>query len=136
MDIILSINNREKVIQLPVLPEELTITSPSQNETYQTITAKEITLIENVGLKTIGFSSIFPANKVTYSKNSSMFGWEFIKEIESMRDRRLPFRLIVTETPINMPVTIESFEYGLKAGTKDIEYSIEFKEFRFIQVKK
>lgn len=136
MDIFLSINNREKVIQIPVLPEEFTIQSPSQNESYQTITAKEITLIGETALRTIGFSSIFPAKKLTYSKNSSMFGWDFIKEIEELRNRRLPFRLILTETPINMPVTIESFEYGQKAGTKDINYTIEFKEFRFIQVKK
>lgn len=134
MDIFLSINNREKVIQLPVLPEEFNIKSPSQNESYQTIKTKEITLIEDVGLKTISFSSVFPAKKLTYSKNSSMFGWDFIKEIETLRDRKLPFRLILTETTINMPVTIESFEYGLKAGTKDINYSIEFKEFRFIKV--
>lgn len=134
MDIFLSINNREKVIQLPVLPEEFNIKSPSQNESYQTINAKEITLIQDVGLKTISFSSVFPAKKLTYSKNSSMFGWDFIKEIETLRDRKLPFRLILTETAINMPVTIESFEYGLKAGTKDINYSIEFKEFRFIKV--
>ena len=135
MDIFLSINNREKVIQLPVLPSEFTIQSPSQNESYQTVNAKEITLIEEKGLKTISFSSVFPAKKHTYSKSSSMFGWEFIKEIEAMRDRKLPFRLILTDTPINLPVTIESFEYGLRSGTKDIEYSIEFKEFRFIKVK-
>ncbi|QHI71462.1 phage baseplate protein [Aminipila terrae] len=136
MDIFLSINNREKVIQIPVLPPEFTIQSPSQNESYQTISTKEITLIGTMGLKTLSFSSIFPAQKVIYSKNCSMFGWEFVKEIEMMRDRRIPFRLIISETPINMPVTIESFEYGQKAGKKDINYSIEFKEFRFIQVKK
>nr|WP_315020952.1 hypothetical protein [uncultured Aminipila sp.] len=136
MDIFLSINNREKVIQLPVLPEEITIKSPSQNETYQTIKTKEITLIGEIGLKTFGFSSVFPAKKQVYSKGTSMFGWDFVKEIETMRDRKIPFRLIVTDTPVNMAVTIESFEYGLKAGTKDINYSIEFKEFRFIKVKK
>lgn len=136
MDIYLSINNREKVIRLPVLPAEFNIQSPGQNESYQTITSKEITLINEVGLKSIGFSSFFPSRKLTYSKENSMFGWDFVKEIEMMRDRRIPFRLIITETPINMPVTIESFEYGLKAGAKDINYSIEFKEFRFIQVKK
>lgn len=135
MDIFLSINNREKVIQLPVLPSEFKIQSPQQNESYQTIGVGEINLIGNKGLKSIGFSSTFPAKKLTYSRNNSMFGWEFAKEIESMRDRKIPFRLIITDTPINMPVTIDSFEYGMKSETKDIQYSIEFREFRFVEVK-
>jgi len=135
MDIFLSINNREKVIQLPVLPPEFTIQSPQQNETYQTIGAGEINLIGNKGLKSISFSSIFPAQKLAYSKNTSMFGWEFVKELEDMRDRKIPFRLIITDTPINMPVTIDTFEYGMKSETKDIQYSIELKEFRFLEVK-
>ena len=134
MDIFLSINNREKVIQLPVLPAEFTVQSPQQNESYQTIEIGEINLIGNKGLKSIGFSSIFPAIRLAYSRNSSMLGWEFAKELESMRDRKIPFRLIITETPINMAVTIENFEYGMKSETKDIQYSIEFKEFRFIEV--
>jgi len=135
MDIFLSINNREKVIQIPVLPAEFTLQSPQNNETYQTITLGELNLIGNKGLKSISFSSTFPAQKLSYSKNNSMFGWEFVKELETMRDRKIPFRLIFTNTPINVPVTIDSFEYGMKSETKDIQYSIEFREFRFPGVK-
>lgn len=132
MDIVLSINNLEKVINFPVLPSEFTIQSPEQNETYQTIGIGEVNLIGDKGLKGISFSSFFPEKALTYSKNSEMFGWEFVNIIEELRDRKLPFRLVITETPINMPVTIDNFEYGLKAGRKDIQYSIEFKEFRFM----
>lgn len=135
MDILLSINNNEKVIRFPVLPEEFTVSSGEIHEAYNTIALGDVTLIGKKALKTIGFSEVFPQKKLIYSKNHEMFGWEFVNEIEAMRDRRLPFRLIITETPINMPVTVESFEYGLAAGNKDIKYSIEFKEFRFMQVK-
>ena len=134
MDIYLSINNREKVIQIPVLPSEFTIQSPQQNETYQTIGIGEINLIGFKGLKSVSFSSMFPAKKVAYSKNSSIFGWEYVNLIEPLRERKIPFRLVITGTPINMAVTIENFEYGMKAGTKDIQYTIEFKEFRLVEV--
>lgn len=132
MEVILSINNREKVIHLPVLPSEFTIQSPEQNETYQTIGLGEVNLIGNKGLKSLSFSSFFPEKAIAYSKNTDIFGWDFVNEIETLRNRKLPFRFIITETPINMPVTIENFEYGLKAGSKDIQYSIELKEFRFM----
>ncbi|MFV0517818.1 MAG: phage baseplate protein [Aminipila sp.] len=135
MDIFLSINNNEKVIQFPVLPSEFTLQSSEAHSSYQTISQGEITLIGNKSPKTISFSGVFPEKKLTYSKNTTMYGWDFVKQIEEMRDRKLPFRLIITETPINMPVTIESFEYGLRSGTKDIQYSLEFKEFKFMKVK-
>ncbi|MBN7773166.1 hypothetical protein [Clostridium aminobutyricum] len=132
MEIILSINNREKVIHLPVLPSEVMIQSPEQNETYQTIGLGEVNLIGNKGLKSLSFSSFFPEKAVSYSKSNEMFGWEYVNELENLRDRKLPFRLVITETPINMPVTIDTFEYGLRAGTNYIQYSLELKEFRFM----
>lgn len=128
MDIFLSINNREKVVQIPVLPSEITITSPQSNEKYTT-TVGELNLIGNMGLKSLSWNSFFPSKKTNYSKNNTMFGWDLVNEIENMRKRKLPFRLIITETPINMAVTIDSFEYGLKAGAKDIQYSISLSEF-------
>ena len=134
MNIYLSINNREKVLQLPVLPTEFTLQSPQQNETFQTIALGEINLIGNKGLKGVSFSSIFPAQKLAYSKNSLIKTQANI-ELENMRDKKIPFRLIITDTPINMPVTIDNFEYGMKSGTKDIQYTIEFKEFRLPGVK-
>lgn len=135
MDIFLSINNREKVIQLPVLPAEFAVQSAQQNEIYQTVSIGEINLIGNKALKTIAWSSFFPAKRLSYSKNKTMFSWDYVRELETMRERKLPFRLIITDTLINMPVTIDSFEYGMKAGTMDIQYSIELKEFRFLEVK-
>lgn len=135
MDIFLSINNREKVIQLPVLPPEFMIQSPQDNEPYKTVAIGDINLIGNIGLKKISFSSTFPSKKVPYSKNNTMFGWDYVSEIETLRTRKLPFRLIITDTLINMAVTIDNFEYGLRSGTRDIQYSIEFSEFRFLEVK-
>ncbi|MDD2217949.1 MAG: hypothetical protein PHW03_05910 [Eubacteriales bacterium] len=135
MDIYLSINNREKVIRIPILPPEFMIPSPQQNETYQTVGAGEINLIGQKGLKSISWSSFFPAEKLSYSKNDTMFGWEYVNEFEALRERKIPFRLIITGTPINMPVTIDSFEYGMKAGTQNVQYSIELKEFKLLEVK-
>lgn len=116
MKIYLSINNREKVIQLPHLPSEITISKGQSNETYSTVNG-ELNLIGNLSLETISFSSFFD-------------GWSLVEEIKSMRKRKLPLRLIVTETPINMPVTIDEFEASMRQGKK-VWYSITLHEFRF-----
>ena len=129
MDIYLSINNREKVIKLPVLPEEFNITSPQNNEVFNAC-AGELNLIGELGLKSISWTSFFPCKEVKYSKENKLLGWELVNELEELRKRKLPFRLIITDTPINMAVTIDSFEYGLKAGPEHVRYTIELKEFR------
>lgn len=120
MEIYLSINNRETVIKFPYLPPELTIERPQGTETFQTVNG-ELNLIGNLELKTISFDSFLDAD------------WAFIEQIELMRRRKLPCRLIVVGTPINMACTIESFDTTLKRGKK-IWYSITFKEFRFLGV--
>ena len=50
-----------------------------------------------------------------------------------MKDKRIP-RLIYTDTDINIPVLIESFNYGRKDGTQDIYFTLKFKEYRKIEV--
>jgi hypothetical protein len=118
VEIYLSINNREKVIKFPYLPPELTIVRPQGAETYQTA-GGELNLIGPLGLKSVSFESFLDAD------------WAFIEQIELMRRRKLPLRLIVTEAPINIAVTIENFDTTLRRGKK-IWYSISFKEFRFL----
>ncbi|MDN4093578.1 hypothetical protein QYF48_12205 [Brevibacillus agri] len=133
IDIYLSINNREQVLKLPVLPSELSIPSPVNNETYNTIGQGDIKLIGQRGLKTITIESFFPSKDYPFLRDRTYRGWEYVDIIESWIDRRIPIRLIITDTPINIPCVIESFEYGLDRSG-DIFYTLSLSEFRFIQL--
>ena len=42
MDIYLSVNNREQVLRLPVLPPEFTVSKPQSNETFETVTQGQL----------------------------------------------------------------------------------------------
>lgn len=134
MDIYISINNRERVIQIPILPEEITIGSPQNNQSYETIELGELNLIGKMGLASLEFSSFFPYSPLSFSKNNSMYAWDYVTLFEDLRKRRLPFRIIISETPVNLAVTIENFEYGMKPG-KHVYYTLSLKEFRFVEVK-
>ncbi|WMI80899.1 hypothetical protein [Anaerotignum sp. MB30-C6] len=116
MDIYISLNNRGRVIKLPYLPPEFTITSPQGNETYQTVNG-ELNLIGNMGLKGLSFSSFLD-------------DWEIVRTFEELRTQKIPFRIIITEASINMAVTIDNFDYSMKKGKK-IYYSLTLKEFSF-----
>ena len=134
MDIYLSINNREQVIKLPVVPVEFKIQSGMGNETFKTINQGEIKLIGMPTLKAITIDSFFPGRDYSFARDRSYTDWDYIKQIESWKLRRVPIRLIITETPINMACTIESFEYGPKDGTGDIYYTLSLSEFKFIEL--
>lgn len=145
MDIYLSINNNQQVIQLPVLPDQYEMTYPMNNTTKSTINSGDMRLIGLKGLKSISFSSFFPSKeygfireKTAYSAitNEGYLAWDYVKLIEEWMEERVPIRLVITDTPINIAVTIDSFTYGIKDGSGDIHYSISLTEFRFVETNK
>lgn len=136
MDIFLSINNREQVIQLPIVPSEFKIPSPQNHETYTTINQGDIKLIGQRGLKSLTIDSFFPAKDYPFARDKTYKGWEYYEIIESWIDRRIPIRLIITNTPINMAVVIDNFEAGVQDGSGDVYYSLALSEFKFIKLDK
>jgi hypothetical protein len=136
MDIYLSINNREEVIKLPVVPRSFKINSPQNNETYTTISQGDIKLIGLRGLKSLTIDSFFPVKDYVFLKDKSYKGWEYINIIEKWIDRRIPIRLIITDTPINLACTIESFDYSVEDGSGDVYYTLVLSEFKFIDLTK
>lgn len=136
MDIFLSINNREQVIMLPVIPKEFLIKSPYKNEGFESVSQGELKLIGLRGLKSMTISSFFPQQEYPFTRDDTYKAWEYIEMIENWRERRIPIRLVITDTPINMAVVIENFEYGIKDGTGDIYYTLTLSEFKFITVRR
>ena len=134
MDIFLSINNREQVIKLPVLPTEFKIQSGMKNESYDTISQGEIKLISMEALKSIAIQSFFPNKDYSFSRDRKYRGWQYVEMLEEWKSRRVPIRLTITESPINMACTIEAFEYGIQDGTEDIYYTLTLSEFKFIDL--
>ncbi|MEW8957782.1 MAG: hypothetical protein AB2448_01525 [Moorella sp. (in: firmicutes)] len=135
MDIFISINNRERVLRIPVIPEEFQVESPFNNETYTTISQGDIKLIGLRGLKSISWQSFFPAKEYPFNRDNTYKAWEYVRVLEEFRDRRLPVRLVIPEAEINMAATIDEFNYGLKDGSGDVYYSITLSEFKFVQIR-
>ncbi|MBM7631096.1 hypothetical protein [Geomicrobium sediminis] len=132
MDVFLSVNNRERVIQLPVVPEGFKIDSPHNNETYNSFKWGDIKLIGTTGLKGFTLSSFFPIKDYPFLRSRDYFGWEYIEEIEEWKNRRVPIRVIVTGTPINWPMSIENFTYGPENGSGDLYYDLQLDYFPWL----
>lgn len=125
---------KDRVVQLPVNPEDLTISGGANNSTSDTVGQGEINDLGFSRLKELSISSFFPKNYNGELYINTGGGFQdpdfYIKFFEDIKTAREPFRLIITEIDINMLVSIESFEYTYQYGTDDVDYSLELKEYK------
>ena len=128
MDIFLSVNNREQIVQLPVVPSEFTITKPRKNDTFETATQGDLKLLGPEGLRGIVINSFFPVRDYPFLRSRAYKGFEYVYIIDTWLAAKLPIRLIITDTPINMAVTIDNFEYTVKQDG-DLNYTLECVSF-------
>lgn len=134
MDIVFSANNREQVMVLPVVPPDIDIEVPQDNEDFDSVKGK-IKIIGNMGLTTMLIDSFFPTHNYSFAKNGSTSdGWSYVKFFEKYRKEKLPFRVVVTTndgaTRLNMACVVNNFHYYVdRVG--DIKYRLDIEEYRF-----
>lgn len=135
MDFILSYNNNEGVMTFPVVPNGgVTLSRGQSNETFDGAN-HQLQSLGTMELAGFELSSIFPNRTYSWARpGSSPDGWSYVKTIEAVRQRRIPFRAIHLDNQgreiFNLPVSVDSFEYALdKAG--DVAYTMSCTEYRF-----
>lgn len=130
MDIYLKFDKTE--IKFPVLPSSFEMSTKQNNTVVNVVTAGEINLTGKRGLKSISFSSFFPASSVHGGyKTRAKFAepYALCNKIEKAKDTSKICRLLITETNINGEFLIDEFKYGINDGSGDIEFSISFSEY-------
>jgi len=119
------------VLKLPVVPKEFTVSKPQKNEVFETVTQGELRLIGTPGLKSITISSFFPIREYPFLRDNTYKGFEYVYIIDTWILQKLPIRLIITDTPINMAVSVENFEYTI-GQDGDLKYSLVLGEFKIL----
>ncbi|WP_052759483.1 hypothetical protein [Paenibacillus sp. DMB20] len=135
----LKFNNRTEEMWLPVNPDSISVVSSNGFEDIEVAKLGEYTIIGNGRQKEFSLSSLFPrdynASFCQYSKLKDP--WEYVKTIERWQRSGKPVRYIVTNTPINIAVTIRNFEYEERGGEPgDIYYTLDLKEYTFLKNRK
>jgi hypothetical protein len=121
------------VIQLPVNPSEIKITTQGHNVVQEIIKLGEINLLRDRKLKTLTISSFFPRTAdAPYVLTKGKFeGPDFYKAFfEKIMHDKKPARLVISDLGVNFLVSIESFEWDVKAMDDDVHYSIRVMEYR------
>jgi nucleoid-associated protein YgaU len=134
----ISTNDNKERLRLPVLPSSIDIANVSKNESVDISNLGEITILQDPALKTFQFSSFFPAHRTPIVEyNNPPKPWDAVKKIEKWKESKEPLRFLITGTTINIPVSIESFDYREEGGAVgDIRYDLSLKEYKFVTVRK
>lgn len=118
-------------MRLPVLPPEFTVSKGRNNEVFETVSQGQLNLIGTQALKKMSWSSFFPCRDYPFLRDRNDTAFGYLYTIDTWYERKLPIRLIITDTPINMAVTIDDFSYTI-GRDGDMKYSITLSEVKLI----
>lgn len=122
-----------QTVEFPILPESFSVSVSQQNGSVNINNAGEYAMIGKTGLKSISFSSFFPAQRYHIVKSiMQITPYAYVNKIETMRTAGEPLNFCIGSTSINLPVLIDSFEYGERDGSRDVYYTIKLREYRYI----
>ena len=127
--------DKGSAIKLPVTPESFEVQVAHKNQVVNVVTLGEINLLGKSGLRTVTLSCFFPYNEYYFSDPDADYPSYYVEQIEDWRTDNTIIRLIIGHT-VNFKCSIESFNYGMRDGTKDIYYTITLKEYRTVSLKK
>ena len=128
--IIFIIGNEELI--LPVTPESFAIVRGINIETLNIHGVGDIRIAGYSTLDNVKIESFFPAQEYNFSVAAFTDPYALAGRFASLSANRTVVRWIVTGTDINIPVFIESIEYGESGGSNDVEYVMTLSEYRYI----
>lgn len=141
---------------LPVLPSELTISQGNSHVRHKVINGYEVTQLGTRAPREFSIESFFPEDRHSYNFTQP---WElvdkkvtttsrlgnvnqrevyldqksYIEFFDSAMDNGIPMRVVFRGMhPIAQQAniyTVENFSYSYTAGTKDVKFKLDFKEY-------
>lgn len=121
------------ILRLPVIPPSYELGSGAGNQTENVNRLGEVNMLGKRTLKTIPISSIFPNQKYWFCQYSTFpTPSKCVEMVEKMKNNGYVHLVITGSKKINMTCTIENFTWGEDDATKDINYTIELKEYRLL----
>lgn len=117
-------------LRLPITPY-FEINYSNNNSTQNLNEVGTVNLAGKPGLRTCNITSFFPSNEGAYieSGDTNFNPYYYSQKIEKWARETEPIRFIITETPYNFEVLINSFNTGETDGTGDVYYTLDVSEY-------
>ena len=120
-------NNTE--LTLPVTPESFQVSHGIDFETVNIHTLGDVAIAGYPVLATVKIDCMFPARSYPFNNyGTNPDPYHYVDAFRLSCDNHTALRLVVSGTAVNMPVKVESIEYGEKDGTNDVYASLTLRE--------
>lgn len=121
-------------LRLPITPYfSISYSNNNSEETLNELGT--VNIAGKPGLRTIELTSFFPAQRYSFleSSDARTDPYYYDRKIRNWAKQTEPIRLIITETPHNFEVLIESYESGEQDGTGDVYFTLFLKEYKRVK---
>ncbi len=126
-----------KRLHFPMNPERITAVTAARIQTFEAIELGEYALPRGTVLTRITFDGLLPGEtrKNTVLVKSWRDPGAIAGDLSAWRNEGKKLRLLVTETPFNHDVYIQTFEHTWEGGHGDMRYSLELVQARDILIR-
>ncbi len=127
----LSYNNNEKVVQLPVVPNELPELVQAMANEEMTTNVNTLTLLGNKKPRTFTLELFLPTQEYDFCAGN---GEDVIDLLDYVCNNKIPARLVITDNLkelLNIAIAINSYSYHYDT-VKNIKASISISEYMFM----
>ena len=124
------IKDNKQVIQLPVLPASIEVQQSQSNSSVIVHNFGEVNLKGKRNLYSVSFSSFFPHEKYDFCKCEPLSAYDYVDIFQTWLSNNETLLLTVSGTLISYHVTIEDFTFSEEDGSRDVTFSVTFKEYR------
>lgn len=136
MDFYLTDTASGKRLHFPMNPERITAVTTARIQTFEAIELGEYALPRGSMLVRMTFDGLLPGE--TRKHTSLVKSWrdprQIAGDLSAWRNAGTKLRLLVTETPFNHDVFIQTFEHTWSGGHGDMRYSLELVQARDILI--
>ena len=129
---------RNRIVQLPVVPEEVQITCDGNIENINVINLGEVPIAKTPKPIELTFDCFFPSeSRLSLVQTRGDF-WEPIEYVKYFKDvmkRKNPMLVTITGFPrFCMDMLISNFEYTWEGGANDCAYSLTLVKYKRISI--
>lgn len=130
-------NTDKRKVRLPVMPPSFTINGGTVETSFNLLGNGEASLYSGNKIQEGEISCFFPKQNYSFNEYKDPADpYVFVKIFRTWMNSGQVVQFIITEGILSFPVRIVGFEYGEKDGTKDVYYTLKWKEVRQVKVRK
>ena len=136
MDIYITKIETGESVRIPLLPDSVSAKDRTNMISLAIIALGEVKIPRGSKLSEYSWKGVFPGE---HMKNMSFLReWakpqDYIARLRTWRSNGDKLRLMITETPVNADVYLDSFSFEARGGMGDYDYSISFVDCRTVTV--